>query len=376
MNPKTLWIGPIQGGIHRDFLILSAQEMSKRSFSIYGLGSPTPIMERYIFDTLLEMIISVKQVIPLSKPLHLFGAGHPMLFPLIVAFGVDTFDSAAYALYAKNGRYITSEGSMKLSELEYFPCSCSQCSRYDPQELKNLNQYERIKVLSEHNLWICFQEIRRIKEAISEGRLWELVHARSLQHPMLHTAFKTMKKFCIDIERLSPVTKRKGLFTFNYLDSYRPEVVRHIQRFFRRCTSEKTKFIVFCPYFPNIRGDIVNRLKKITNECRRQQIRLIYYGYPYGIIPVELDDVYPLGQTTLSLPLDGESREFVSKNIKKYLRKIEIGELIFIFEPSIVTDDVIEYLKTISNVKILNLRLPNLLYNFKNMIKSNFQDER
>ncbi|RLI38733.1 tRNA guanosine(15) transglycosylase TgtA, partial [Candidatus Bathyarchaeota archaeon] len=102
-----LWIGPIQGGKFPDLVALSAKMMSSMPFHIHALGSPTPVMEAYRFDILVDMIMAAKLNLPPDRPLHLFGAGHPMTFALAVALGCDMSDSAAYAIYARDGRYMT-----------------------------------------------------------------------------------------------------------------------------------------------------------------------------------------------------------------------------------------------------------------------------
>ena len=112
-----LWVGPIQGGQYLDLVAHSARNVGRMPFDIHALGSPTPIMEQYLFDTLVNMILTAKMNIPLNRPFHLFGAGHPFMFALAVALGCDLFDSAAYAIYAKQDRYMTAYGTSKLREL-------------------------------------------------------------------------------------------------------------------------------------------------------------------------------------------------------------------------------------------------------------------
>ena len=51
-----------------------------------------------------------------SKPVHLFGAGHPLIFPLAVALGCDLFDSSAYVKYANDGRMIFHWGTEIIQE--------------------------------------------------------------------------------------------------------------------------------------------------------------------------------------------------------------------------------------------------------------------
>jgi len=116
-----LWVGPVQGGKHLDLVASSAVEMGKLPFQIHALGSPTEVMENYRYDVLADMILTAKKGLPIERPLHLFGAGHPSMFALAVSLGCDLFDSAAYALYARENRYMTENGTWRLNELDYFP---------------------------------------------------------------------------------------------------------------------------------------------------------------------------------------------------------------------------------------------------------------
>ena len=324
-------------------------------------------MERYLFDKLVDMVVLVRRLIPGDRPLHIFGAGHPMTFPLIVACGADTFDSAAYAIYARDERYMTAEGSLELSRIEYFPCSCRQCVKHTPGELRGLDLDERKEILAEHNLWVCLQEIKRIKEAISEGRLWELVHTRSMSHPALHRAFRRMRKYSRLLERSSPITKRRGLSVFTYMDYHRPEVVRHVDRLFSRCIgSDGSSMLFMLPHPIHLEGSNVSEmLIRFKNRLRDMTgAEILYYGHPYGVIPVELEDVYPLGQTEVSAPVDGESREFVSKIIKRFLithlRRAHISRIVMILEPSLVSENLTEDLKTEAYKRGCEIRVEDL----------------
>ncbi|MEM2876080.1 MAG: tRNA-guanine transglycosylase, partial [Candidatus Bathyarchaeia archaeon] len=61
-----MWIGPIQGGLYLDLVERSAKKMADLPFDIYALGSPTPIMERYLFTDLVNMITSARDQSPES----------------------------------------------------------------------------------------------------------------------------------------------------------------------------------------------------------------------------------------------------------------------------------------------------------------------
>jgi 7-cyano-7-deazaguanine tRNA-ribosyltransferase len=203
-----VWVGPVQGGQYLDLVARSAREMGKLPFQIHALGSPTPVMEQYKFDVLVDMIVTAKMNLPPERPLHLFGAGHPFMFALAVALGCDLFDSAAYALFARQDRYLTVSGTTRLEELQYFPCSCPVCNKTDPETVRALPREERHRLLAEHNLHVSFCELRRIKQAVAEGRLWEHMEMRAHGHPSLLQALKKVAKYSDYLERQSPVTKK------------------------------------------------------------------------------------------------------------------------------------------------------------------------
>jgi len=159
-----LWVGPVQGGRYLNLVAKSAKEMGKLPFQIYALGSPTEVMERYRFDVLVDMIMTAKMNLPTEKPLHLFGAGHPFMFALAIALGCDLFDSAAYAIYARQNRYMTENGTYRLNELDYFPCACPKCARTTPKQALELSQKEREVFLAEHNLYVCNAELKCINK--------------------------------------------------------------------------------------------------------------------------------------------------------------------------------------------------------------------
>ena len=135
-DSDALWVGPVQGGKHLDLVAKSAKSIGEMPFQVHALGSPTEVMERYMFPVLVDMIVAAKRNLPPDRPLHLFGAGHPMMFSLAAALGCDLFDSASYALYAKDGRYLTPHGTLRLEDISYLPCTCPVCRKHTAEELK------------------------------------------------------------------------------------------------------------------------------------------------------------------------------------------------------------------------------------------------
>ncbi|MFQ6065641.1 MAG: tRNA guanosine(15) transglycosylase TgtA, partial [Candidatus Bathyarchaeia archaeon] len=306
------WVGPVQGGQYLDLVTRSAREMGKLPFEIHALGSPTPVMEQYLFDTLVEMIITAKMNLPVDRPLHLFGAGHPFMFALAVALGCDLFDSAAYAKYAREERYLTEHGTTRLSELRYFPCSCPVCRKNDPEGVLEMEEAKKQKMLAEHNLHVSFSEIKLTKQAIVEGRLWEHLELRMHGHPSLLKALKSLHKYTEYLETQSPVTKKRGFFFLSSLGLARPEITRHRKRLLERYSPPKARFLMLLPQTrmkPFHKSNEHQKvLKKVQQRMeKKNDFHVCIYAAPFGVVPIELDGVYPLSQYEIAAPLDLET---------------------------------------------------------------------
>jgi 7-cyano-7-deazaguanine tRNA-ribosyltransferase len=336
------WVGPVQGGQYLDLVARSAREMGKLPFQVHALGSPTPVMEQYKFDVLVDMIVTAKMNLPPDRPLHLFGAGHPFMFALAVALGCDLFDSAAYALFARQDRYLTESGTSRLEKLQYFPCSCPVCNKTNPETMRALPQDERHRLLAEHNLHISFCELRRIKQATSEGRLWEHMEMRAHGHPSLLQALKKVAKYSKYLERQSSVTKNGGIFFFSSLGLARPEVVRYRQRLFDRYSPPpKAKVLLLLPqtmkkpFHTSKEHETIMAQMRQTLGDKIDSVHICTYSAPFGVVPTELDDVYPVSQNVITYPFDNETTNFVAQQIEDYIQKGDYDRVILLRDPTV-----------------------------------------
>jgi 7-cyano-7-deazaguanine tRNA-ribosyltransferase len=295
-----LWVGPVQGGIHIKEVARSSAEMGKRPFSIHALGSPTELMEAQRFDVLVDMIVAAKKGLPHSRPLHLFGAGHPAMFPFIVALGCDMFDSAAYALYARNGRYLTSDGTQELADIEEFSCMCTICDSTTPEEMRRLDSHEKEILLSKHNLLACFSELRKIREAIRRGHLWDLLEHRTYANPAFKKFLGKMIQYSRFLEGFTPTVKPRGISYFGEASDHRPEITRFNEKR-SRVPVERGRAVVLLPgrwrrpYHEDPRN-----LPIVSKLANRSNVAICFYTIPFGPVPMELDETFPLAQTESS----------------------------------------------------------------------------
>ncbi|PSQ47793.1 tRNA guanosine(15) transglycosylase TgtA [Halobacteriales archaeon SW_6_65_15] len=223
---------PVQGSTYPDLREEAARHAYGTDLDVFPVGAVVPLMNDYRYAEMVDVVAAAKRGLGVDAPVHLFGAGHPMMFALAVAMGCDLFDSAAYALYARDDRYLTVRGTEQLDDLDYFPCSCPVCADYAPAELRSLADREREELLAEHNLHVTFQEIRTIKQALRSGNLLELVETRARAHPAMLDGYRALVEHAEQLEREEPVSKG-AFFYLSGESARRPEVVRHHDRLAR-----------------------------------------------------------------------------------------------------------------------------------------------
>tara|TARA_B100000405_G_scaffold283509_1_gene229126 strand:- start:29 stop:1393 length:1365 start_codon:yes stop_codon:yes gene_type:complete len=108
---------------------------------------------------------------------------------MAIALGADLFDSAAYALFARDDRLLSPEGTVKLEGLTEWPVSSAALFGRTTEEVREMDKDERSTLLAHHNLEVTQTELARCREAVREGRIWQLAERRSHANPQLREAF-------------------------------------------------------------------------------------------------------------------------------------------------------------------------------------------
>ena len=286
---KRVGMYPVQGGLYKKLRKKSCDGI-KDLDGFFGIGGVVPLMVNYQFKELVDVIMVCKNNLPANRPIHCFGAGHPMIFSILCYMGVDTFDSAMYAISAREGRYLTPNGTIKLEEIEEFPCVCNICSKYTPKEVKKMEPKEKERIIAKHNLNVCIREIKIIREAIRKQRLFELCLRRAKAHPKLYEGFvHLIKKYGKVIEKFDPIERKYGMFMFEKICGKRPEILR-----------------------------AKNNIKRV--KAKR------FFEFPYvGKIPIGLKYVFPFSQTEFGFNFEIKGEPKAEEQIKQTI-EYQFGE--------------------------------------------------
>ena len=273
---------PVQGSTYPDLRERAARDAYATGLDVYPVGAMVPLMTDYRFADVVDAVAAAKRGLGADAPVHLFGAGHPMMFALAAALGCDLFDSAAYVLYARDGRYLTESGTEHLEDLAYLPCACPVCAGHDADEIREMTADDRENALAAHNLHVTFAEVRRVKQAIRDGDLLELVEERARAHPAMLSGYRRLLCHADQLEAEDPV--RKGTFFYLSAESAdRPEVRRHHDRLSRLAVPDRLLLVD-----DGIEGGLPESVDPDAFDA------VWRVRPPFGPVPPALAETYPL----------------------------------------------------------------------------------
>lgn len=265
---------PVQGGLHPALRRRAGEAVAGLEPSVAPVGAVVPLMESQRFADLVDVVVAAKQGLGPGVPVHLFGAGHPATLPLAAALGCDLFDSASYALYAREERYMTPTATLHLEELRELPCACPVCADRGPGDLDGA-------LLAEHNLRATLQALREVRQAIRSHTLFDLVEIRCRSHPALWEGYRRLLEHHGEwLEHLHPATP----VPFHYRgpeSALRPEVARHLRRV--KALPMGGRVLATC--FAEDGPDGFDRLLRLRPL--------------FGPVPPELEETAPAGQALL-----------------------------------------------------------------------------
>ncbi|MBR3139334.1 MAG: tRNA guanosine(15) transglycosylase TgtA [Methanobrevibacter sp.] len=321
-NMEMLLNSVVQGSTFLDLRRKCAGELSKLDADLYPIGAVVPLMESYHYKDLVDVVMNSMKNLADDRPRHLMGAGHPMIFALCVAMGCDLFDSAAYILYAEDDRLLSTRGTFKLENLTEMPCSCEVCSKYTPDDLRSMPKEKRRDLIAQHNLHVSFAELRLIRQAIYDGNLMELVEERCRAHPALLEAVRHLGNYSSEMEKYDPRSKKSAFFYTGSESLCRSEVLRHMQKL--RSMPKKRDLVILPPTRKPYSKFISGKLGEFyvygdEDEIDLDDADFMVLDIPFGLVPLQIDELYPLSQNDAPKIRDVDGIEFVEDFINEFV---------------------------------------------------------
>ena len=170
--------GIVQGGMHAPLRRESLQRLTEIGFDGYALGG---LSVGETEDERLHVLDAIAPALPADRPRYLMGVGTPRDLVQAVARGLDLFDCVMPTRNARNGHLFTSEGVLRLRNARYRDdpapldpaCDCPACTGYSRAYLHHLDRCNEMlgaRLNTLHNLHYYQRLMRRMREAIDEGR--------------------------------------------------------------------------------------------------------------------------------------------------------------------------------------------------------------
>mgnify|MGYP005682609657 FL=1 len=240
----------------------------------------------------------------------IFGCGHPMLFPMCIALGADLFDSAAYALFAKDGRLLSEEGTYRIESMVEWPTQSSHISTYTPAQVRAMRKPERTSLLARHNLEVTQRELARCREAVRNGSIWSMAERRSHSSPHLREAFLGIIKERIDPNQPSAMRVRSIIKSTDPVRPSseplsedlpnRPHIIHAKSLLVQRwrppgswhdgSSGPPSRVVVMKEGEPPWRASYGSTVQRVLKEDPRTVVMI---DSPIGLVPYSLEDLSP-----------------------------------------------------------------------------------
>lgn len=175
---KQALFGIVQGGVHLDLRVATAQSLAALDLPGYAIGGVS-------VGEPPEMIHQIVQVtaplLPVTKPRYLMGVGTYREMAIAIASGVDLFDCVIPTRIARHGAALVQGERWNLKNAQFkedftrldVSCPCYTCQNFSRAYLCHLLRSQEVlgyTLLSIHNITELIRFTQQIREAILGDR--------------------------------------------------------------------------------------------------------------------------------------------------------------------------------------------------------------
>lgn len=227
----------------------------------------------------------------------------PHRLPFLVYLGVDLVDTTEGLLQAADGRFFDRTlGSIDRADaLRERSCDCPSCAADPPGSLEEHTRAEYRRAIAE------------TRTAVRAGRLRELVEARLTAEPCLAELLRYADRSLAGA--LEERTAVVGRSSRNYVlaeSLRRPEVVRFRARLLERYRPPPSKAVLLLVPCSKTKPYRLSRSHRrfaaaLEGVPGLERVHIVSVSSPLGLVPRELEDVYPARQ--YDIPVTGEWSE-------------------------------------------------------------------
>ncbi|UCE10152.1 MAG: DUF5591 domain-containing protein [Candidatus Thorarchaeota archaeon] len=260
--------------------------------------------------------VKLRSAIPRNWLAIALGRIDPHLLPLLIYLGFDVIDiGRAFSAAAKNVRLwqVTNEKVLEVDHQRF--CSCRHCISID--DFGETARDNRLETLTGHNIDMYRQVMSESISKMHDGQLRWLVESRTHASPSMTSLLRRIDREIYEfLEEFTP-TIGQGVLPLIGPESYHSPIVRRFrERLVERYAPPPHKRIVLLlpcsarkPYSDSKSHRRFSRA--IENGIGRSEssIAETIITSPLGIIPRELERVYPIAQYDIPVSGDWDTEE-------------------------------------------------------------------
>ena len=267
----------------------------------------------------LDSIVRIRESTKPDTALYLPSLATPENVSLLVWLGADIVDDVQAVIKAQQGLYLTEDGELRAGELDELPCTCAVCAAHG-DELKAGPDSSRL--IAEHNRIRLDLELRKVRQRIRAGTLREYVEKQCRSRPWLTALMRLGDARYEYLERRTPTYRSAEMLACSSESQNRVEVRRFADRVRSRFSSDgQILLIIPCsarkPYSTSKSHQaIMSALGKY-----RRYVREVILTSPMGVVPRELELVYPAAHYDVAVTgvWDLEERGWVSGCLRDFI---------------------------------------------------------
>ncbi len=305
--------------LRRDFL----SEVRKLGFKFYVIKGLEEAFRNP--RDLVAFLYEVDHFIGPDALLYASGRIPPSHYLHLVYLGIDFFDTSFIIDATLRNMYFFNGAWYQFSAIKELPCFCEACLRLKES---SQNSDERLRLLLNHNTLSALSILKNAFLVIRHSRLRESVEETCHHSPELAALLRILDRDAYPLlEKYTPVSSKAKLYCIGPESYHKPSIERFRTRIATRYTPPKEVTAVLllpCSAKKPYSSSPSHKLfRKTIIEAGVKGLCEGIISSPLGLVPRELEEVYPAAHYDVPVTGDWDQEEvrIAAECIAKYLDK-------------------------------------------------------
>ncbi|MFX0107828.1 MAG: DUF5591 domain-containing protein, partial [Candidatus Hodarchaeota archaeon] len=263
------------------------------------------------FDSLMTRSLSPRNWLAVAA-----GRIEPFMVPLLYYLGFDVMDIGRAQEAASVGIRLwrTQDEPISKSSTSRF-CSCSACQSHE--DLIELSRDELVKTLEAHNHLVYEMILSESVLAFNDGKLRWLVESLTHATPSVASILRRIDSALYPfLEEFTPNTGHSPLYLIGPESYHAPAIRRFREKLVKRYSPPKSKSLILLlpcsarkPYSDSKSHRLFTQVVDSALGAARTNLSEVIVTSPLGVIPRELERVFPVQQYDLPVTGDWDHEE-------------------------------------------------------------------